>query len=169
MDETTTLGERLVEQLRAGGQREVEATVDGVRARAQVAGAGQHGCELEGLTVERTQPRGDAGRGDRTSDVTEAIARRIDYLAEPLQPLELDRGAGRGQLRTRRDRVRGHEYYEIEVSGGDRIDVKRYRFDPASGAREPVSSNHGHGVLRRLVDDLSDLMERRGGPRPDAP
>lgn len=165
MTDPPTLGQRLVEGLRDSDQRSVEATVDGVRARARVAGAGHYGCELEGLTVERERPRDAAGRGERAAQVTEAIARRVDYLSEPLQPLELDRAGGRGQLRTRRDRVRGHEYYEIDVDGGDRIDVHRYRYDRASGERQEISENQGHGAIRRLVDDLSELLERRSAPR----
>jgi len=163
-ERSPTLGELLVEQLRGTEAREVEATVDGVRAHARVAGAGPYGCELEGLTVER-EARDAAGRGDRAIAVTEAIARRVDYLAEPLQPLELDRASGRGQLRTRRDRVRGHEYYEIDVDGGDRVDVARYRYDREAGARRPVTDNQGHGVIRRLVDDLNEAMDRRAAPR----
>ena len=167
MGDSPTLGEQLVEQLRDSDQRSVEATVDGVRASARVLGAGPYGCELEGLTVEREQPRDESTRGQRTADVTEAIARRIDYLAEPLQPLELDVASGRGQLRTKRDRVRRREYYEIDVDGGDRIDVSRYRYDPESGGREAIPDNQGHGTIRRLVDDLSDVMERRTRPRRD--
>lgn len=163
--DSPTIGEQLVEQLRSGDRREVEASVAGVRARARVAGTGPYGCELEGLTVEREEPRDPEGRGERAVHATEEIARRVDYLAEPLQPLELDRTNGRGQLRTRRDRVRGHEYYEVDVDGGDRIDVARYRYDRASGERHAVTDNQGHGVIRRLVDDLSDVLERRAQPR----
>lgn len=168
MTDGPTLGEQLVDRLRDTGHREVEACADGVRARARVAGSGPYGCELEGLTVERESPRDEAGRGERAADVTDAIARRIDYLSEPLQPLEVDRRTGRAQLRTRRDRVRGHEYYEVEVDGGDRVDVARYRYDRTSGERQAVPDNQAHGVIRRLVDDLGDLLERRAAPRTDA-
>ncbi len=168
MGDGPTLGEQLVERLRDTAHREVEASADGVRARARVAGSGPYGCELEGLTVEREEPLDEAGRGERAATVTEAIARRVDYLSEPLQPLEVDRKSGRAQLRTRRDRVRGHEYYEVDVDGGDRVDVARYRYDRASGERQAIPDNQGHGVIRRLVDDLSDLVERRSGPRLDA-
>ncbi len=168
MTDGPTLGEQLVERLRDTAHREVEASTDGVRARARVAGSGPYGCELEGLTVEREEPLDDVDRGERAAAVTHAIARKVDYLSEPLQPLEVDRTSGRGQLRTRRDRVRGHEYYEVEVDGGDRVDVSRYQYDRASGERHAVSDNQGHGVIRRLVDDLSELIERRATPRRDA-
>lgn len=164
MSDQPTIGERMVDALRGGDRRDVEVSADGVRARARVVGSGPYGCDLESLSVER-EPRGDADRGARTAAVTEAIARRLDYLSEPLEPLEIDASSGRGQLRTRRDRVRHHEYYEVEVAGGDRVDLRRYRYERSSGERHLVSENHGHGVIRRLVDDLNEVLDRRAAPR----
>lgn len=162
-----TLGEALVDALReqAGGEAVVET--GGLRASARTAGAGRYGSELEQLTVEREAPRASAGRAERTRGVTEGIAGRVDYLGEPLELLECAPSHGRGQLRTRRDRVRGGEYFEVDVQGGDRVDVQRVRWNRETGEREQRSHNAAHGTLQRLVDDLAELIDNADEPAQD--
>jgi len=154
-----TLGRELVDALKEGVVGEVSVEQGALRARATVRGSGRYGAELDGLTVERAEAPGDT---DRTDEVTHGIAERVDYLPEPLELLEL--GPERGQLRTRRDRVQGGEYFEVDVAGGRRVDVGRVRFAHETKQRHRQSYSTGHGVLRRLVDDLAELID--GGADP---
>lgn len=157
-----SLGKRLIDKLRTGAEGPVEVTHEEVRARADVVGSGPYGSEIRGLSIERANPRGaeDATRGDRMQGIVDTVATEVGYLPEPLKPLEVDARAGRGILRTERRSVTGREYYEISVDGGDRVDVDRFRGREAGG-RDRVSSNFGHGVLKRLVDDLEEVVGDR--------
>jgi len=164
-----TLGKRLVDKLKTGSEGPVEVVHDEVRATADVVGSGPYGAELRGLTIERTEPRGpdDRSRSKRTTGAVERIASDVGYLSEPVKPLEVDASSGRGILRTARGSVTDREYYEITVEGGDRVDVERYR-GRDGGGRDRVSSNFGHGVLKRLVEDLEEVVgDRREAVRED--
>lgn len=153
-----SLGDRLVDELKKASQPgSVSAEQDGVRATADVAGSGQYGADVRGISVERTEPRDPDGRGERMGRAVERIAGRVKYLSEDLEPLEADPASGRGVLRTRRADVKGREYWEVEVDGGDRVDVGRYRGSD-DGGRERLAENFGHGATKRLVDDLAGAM-----------
>ena len=156
-----------MEKLKKGSDGPVEVTHEDVRATADVVGSGPYGSEIRGLSVERERPRGEAdpARGERTTRAVEKIASEVGYLSEPIAPFEVDAASGKGVLRTKRSAVKGREYVEIEVDGGDRVDVGRFR-GKAEGGRERLGSNIGHGVLRRLVDDLEHVVgDRREKPR----
>lgn len=152
-----SLGDELVQKLKQATRKgEVEAEDDGVRATADITGSGPYGAEVRGVSVERKAPAaGD--RGEQLERTVDSIAGRVRYLSEELEALESDAASGRGILRTRRAAVREREYWELEVDGGDRIDVGRFR-GSASGGRERLAENFGHGTLRRLVDDLAEVV-----------
>ena len=152
-----SLGRALVDELKRGQSGPVEVTAGDVRATAEVSGSGPYGAELRGLSIERTEPSSEDA-GEAMKRVVGGIAERVHYLPERVVPLELDPNSGRGILRTRRDQVRGKEYYEVAVEAGDRIDVGRYRYDPESGGRQRVGDNLGHAVIERLVDDLAEVV-----------
>ncbi|HCP45337.1 MAG TPA: hypothetical protein DIU15_04815 [Deltaproteobacteria bacterium] len=153
-----SLGEQLIDALRSGASGEVSSEADGMRVKAEVVGSGPYGSDLRALEVERTAPLGDTRKAGRLSEAVEAIGDRLTYLPEKLEVLESDGGSGRAVLRTRRKQVQGREYYEVQVDGGDRVDVRRYRGRSESGGRDAVVENFGHGVLRRLVDDLGEIL-----------
>jgi hypothetical protein len=156
-----SLGKRLIDRLKQGSEGSVEVSEGELRATADVVGSGPYGSELRGLSVHRAEPRGD-GDGARAERMQGAVRRIADggCLSEPLRALEVDPGSGRGILRTARERVTDREYYEVTVEGGDRVDVGRFR-GRESGGRDRIPSNFGHGVLRRLVDELEEVVADR--------
>ena len=156
---TRTLGDDLVDAL-GRGELDVQVERRGLRARAKARGAGPYGADVEEISVERGEGRGPVGAEERTGRVAHGIADRVDYLAEPLEVLE--HTGERGQLRSRRERVRDGEYYEVDVHEGDRVDVTRQRWDRETRQRRPISRAEGHDTLRRLVDDLGELIDTAG-------
>ena len=159
-----SLGDALVDKLKKATRKgELEVSEGGVRASADITGSGPYGSEVRGVSVGRTEPS-EGDRGERTARAVDAIEERVRYLSEELEALECDGPSGRGVLRTKRAAVKQREYWELEVDGGDRVDVGRFR-GSASGGRERLAENFGHGTLRRLVDDLAEVVG--DGPEPD--
>lgn len=152
-----SLGDDLVDKLKRGTSGPIEVTDGDVRATAEVGGSGPYGAELRGLKIERTSASG-RDVAEATERAIGRITERVQYLPERLEALEVDAASGRGILRTRRSQVRNQEYYEVDVQGGDRVDVHRYRFNREAGKRERVGDNLGHRVIGRLVDDLVDVV-----------
>jgi len=164
-----SLGDRLVEKLKGGADGPVEVEADAVKATVDVVGSGPYGSEVRAISIERKAPRGadDAERARRFQQTVDGIAERVNYLPERVVPFETAPSQGRGLLRTPRGQVDGREYYEVTVDGGDRVDVERFRGRDAGG-RDRITDNYGHGVLKRLVDDVADLVgDRREAIRSD--
>jgi hypothetical protein len=170
-----SLGARVVDALKKGATGAVEAEEGGVRARVDVVGSGPYGADVRGISVERSGASGAGGAGGaggakdpdrarRTGEAVRAIERRVDYLPERVKAHEVEPAQGRGVLRTEPRQVRDREYYEVEVDGGERVDVHRYRWEPGRSGREQVPENFGHKILRRLVDDLGGIV----GPGPES-
>ena len=155
-----SLGKKLIRKLKPGVEGEVEVEEDGVRAKADVVGSGPYGAEVKGISVGRVDPRGESHRvrGDRMRRVLDDLPETLDYLPERLAPLEADPASGKGVLRTPRTDVRGREYYEVTVDGGDKVDVERYRGRDEAAGRDSVSQNYGHSIVERLVDDLGEIV-----------
>jgi len=153
-----SLGDQLIDALRSGASGQVTSELEGVRVTADVTGSGPYGADLRALQVERTEPLGETRRRGRLGEAVEAISERITYLPERLEPIESDGESGRAVLRTSRGQVQDREYYEFQVEGGDRVDVGRYRGRADTGGRDVLAENFGHGVLRRLVDDLGGIL-----------
>ena len=158
-----SLGKKLTGQLKQGSKGSVEVTEGDVKARVDVVGSGPYGAEVRGLSVERVQPRGsdDPDRGGRMDRAVERVQENLTYLPERLAPLESDPQSGRGILRSRREDVRGREYFEVNVQGGDRIDLGRFRGRGEGGGRDVVDENYGHGIIERIVDDLEEIVRDR--------
>jgi hypothetical protein len=139
-----SLGKQLVREAAAAGAGPVEASAGGLTASADVVGAGPYGAEVRGVQV--------SGGSRPVGEVVDALAGSLDFLPEPIEPFEV--GAARGVLRTRRDRVRDREYYEVVVEEGA-VDVGRFR-GRSGGGRDRLSENLGHRSLERLVDAVAD-------------
>lgn len=166
-----SLGRDLVDKLKEGASASegfVEVSHQGIKARAEVSGSGPYGADVRAISVEREAPRGpdDPQRGDRLQDAMDQLDERLGYLPEQVAPLEVDLSSGRGVMRTCRGEVKGREYYEIRVEGGDRIDMERFRGRAAEPGRDRLEENFGHRVIERLVDDFRDVVgDRRAEPR----
>ena len=153
-----SLGQKLIDALKQGATGEVEVSGDSVKGKAQVAGSGPYGSDVQSLSVERVAPLGETRRAGRLAETVDAIQQRVTYLPEQVEAIESDPTSGQAVLRTRRSQVKDREYYEFHVTGGDRVDVGRFRGRDQKGGRDRVDENFGHGVLRRLVDDLGEIL-----------
>jgi len=152
------LDENLREAAREGrpvGKFTVEATSPSGRVSVTAEDA-----DRLGILVGSVDARAAGGRPQDIPAQAEKARRRLNYLQEPLAVVETDARRGRGILRSDEPREveKGREYNEAVLEGGDSISIHRYRVEPGL-RRRPVPSNLSRDTLRRLVDDLTDILE----------
>lgn len=88
------------------------------------------------------------------------LCRRVNYLLEPIAPIETDSQGCSVQMRSnppQRD-DNGRRYYELHLSRGGRIELCRYEKVPGQ-PRTRVPAVLTHEVACRLVDDFVATVE----------
>ena len=110
------------------------------------------GCSFLSMTISSDR------LGNRTIDqlksIGESLALRLNYLMEPVRPLEIDRDACIVQLRSSPPQKDddGTSYYELLVQQRQ-ISLHRYQKQPASPRRH-IPANVTREILHRLATDL---------------
>ncbi len=88
--------------------------------------------------------------------VGEALSTRLNYLLEPISPIEIDSEGCHVQLRSSPPQKDddGTKYYELVVSHDGIMSLVRY--SKSSGSpRQTIPAEVTHEVWTRLVDDFS--------------
>jgi hypothetical protein len=104
------------------------------------------------LTRVQTEPMANADLKRQA----QAVAERATGLMEPLHFIELDELRGEALLRSESP-AKGADalaYYEVLMTGGRRITMRRFRRSLEKGPREQVSFALTHEAIAKLVDDL---------------
>jgi hypothetical protein len=166
-------GEKLLERMfaapqttnhRLGGHvlRVVEES-GGIRLAVEYHEVDKIGLRLRSLRAERAGPFVDAAfDAVRLRRQAEDLARRISYLTEQIQLVELDTQNGRAQLRSAPPRRENGRliFYEILFEQNHHLSFHRYEHvDKArSSRRAAVAFELTHGIFRRLVDDFAAVL-----------
>jgi len=89
-----------------------------------------------------------------------ALAKRVNYLLEPIAPIETDAQGCTVQLRSNPPQHddNGWRYYELLVRRGGSVALCRYEKKPGQ-ARQRVAAVLTHEVVGRLVDDFSATVD----------
>jgi hypothetical protein len=114
------------------------------------------GCLLWEATLVRTGSSETASNA-ALKEQAARIVDRVTGLMEPLHFLELDETQGVALLRSDMPAKRGAalSYYEILMTRGRQINLKRYQVDPdKSSRRTQVAFALTHEAIAKLVDDL---------------
>jgi hypothetical protein len=134
-------------------------------ARIEVQDAGQRltceltaldgiGCAFRSLVLQTT---GLAGADlPRLQRVAAELARRINYLLEPIGPIECDAHGCTVQLRSlppQRDE-QGITYYELLLRGGGTITLQRWQ-QQRGQPRQAIDAEVTRAVLVRLAGDFA--------------
>lgn len=111
------------------------------------------GCLVWELTLVRADA--SAVSNDALKASATGAAERVTGLMEPLRFLELDATRGEALLRSTSPTKRSDAlaYYEVVMTAGNQIQVRRYKAAPASH-REQVAFALTHEAIAKLVDDL---------------
>ena len=117
-------------------------------------------CEPLAVTVDRPRA-GNAGAGRRRRRSScrpraRELAKRVNYLLEPIAPIELDAQGCTVQMRSNPPQKddNGWRYYELLIRRGGSIALCRYEKQPGQ-PRVRVPAVLTHEVVGRLVDDFS--------------
>jgi hypothetical protein len=90
------------------------------------------------------------------------ITRRVTYLEEPLELLELDAGAGVAQLRSNAPSQDNETviYWEalIQIEPHPTVSLARYRWTPDRREREVLVYPATFATLGRIAQDLADSL-----------
>ena len=91
--------------------------------------------------------------------LSEKLSQQINYLLEPISPIEIDHEGASVQMRSNPPQKDddGTKYYELLVRR-DGLSLQRYS-RPKGGQRQVVPANLTREVLLRLAGDFVDAVE----------
>ena len=91
---------------------------------------------------------------------SKSLCQRVNYLLEPISPIETDADGCVVQMRSNPPLVgdTGRCYYELLLKRGGSVELCRYEKTP-SAPRTRVPANLTHEVLGRLVEDFDAIVE----------
>lgn len=113
------------------------------------------GCSFLSMTL--VSDRLKSRTLDELKDISQGLATRVNYLLEPVRPIEIDNDACVVQLRSMPPQKDddGTRYYEILVQQG-KISLQRFQKAPHF-SRTPISALVTREVFCRLADDLCQV------------
>lgn len=127
--------------------------VSGAELAGSLLAVDRIGCQLARLQV-RAQPTA-IPMPQAVVDVAARIAKRVNYLLEPLEVMEVDGQAAVALLRSAPPYEQGGvvEYYELHVSRQQGIEMERYAKTRGPAGRQPIPLEFSRESFRRLLND----------------
>lgn len=101
-----------------------------------------------------------AGVGmDRVQKISEDLSKKLNYLLEPIAPVEADADRCVVQLRSNPPDAQGDRttYYELLVSRGGELSLCRYSAQPGQ-LRRRIPAQVTREVLLRLIGDFQSVL-----------
>jgi hypothetical protein len=143
------IGQRHQRLAVAEGQRTIRCNVDECDALAVTA------IDLSLETPELT-----TATSFELQAASAELAKRVNYLLEPIAPIELDAQGCSVQMRSNPPQKddNGRRYYELLIRRGGSIALCRYEKQPGQ-PRVRVPAVLTHEVIGRLVDDFSATVD----------
>lgn len=114
------------------------------------------GCAFQRLSLVTSQL--ESATIEELKSIGETLSQKLNYLMEPICPIEIDEEGCIVQLRSNppQKNENGHCYYELLVRR-DELSLCRFQKTPAS-IRQPVEAHVTKEVLLRLADDLISVI-----------
>jgi hypothetical protein len=139
------------------------AEAEGVNVSLNLVDYDRYSVASRNLKVSYKNPAKN-GDKDYLRQCAEQLVRRVTYLEEPLELLEVDAEAGLAQLRSRSLRQEDNEkvYWEamIQAEPYPTVSLTRYRWTPdISPEREVVVYPVTFATLGRIIQDLAESQK----------
>lgn len=95
----------------------------------------------------------------RLRQLSDTLSKRLNYLLEPIAPVEVDREQSVIQMRSKPPQKddTGSTYYELLVRRGGDVTLRRYRKSPGQ-PREIIPAQVTREVFLRLVADFAAVL-----------
>ena len=156
-----SLAAKLLAELRANvGQAGLTVSVaEGPRVvRCAVVQGDALAATIDELVLETSELAGATIAELETA--SKALAARVNYLLEPIAPIEIDADGCTVQMRSNPPQKddNGWRYYELLLRRGGAVTLCRYEKPPGQ-ARVRVPAALTHEVLGRLVEDFSVTVD----------
>jgi hypothetical protein len=115
------------------------------------------GCAFESFALTTDQLAGASM--EQIKKLSEALSSRLNYLLEPISPIEADYESCTLQLRSSPPRLgeQGTVYYELLVKRGGSLSLQRYLAKPGQ-MRLPIAAQVTREVFHRLADDFVAVL-----------
>ncbi|MEM9659614.1 MAG: hypothetical protein AAF961_14740 [Planctomycetota bacterium] len=156
-----SLSQQLLADLRAasGSVPKTFQAADGPRrVRCETTRCEKLAATIDALTLETAELA--AVSVAQLEAASAALCRRVNYLLEPISPIETDAEGCTVQMRSnppQRDDD-GRRYYELMLRRGGAVELFRYE-KPPGAARLRTTAVLTHEVVGRLVDDFSATVD----------
>ena len=129
------------------GEGSVSAEVPGGEATVEVVAVDGLGVKVREVRVNRSNPF------DLETEC-QALPDRVRSLPHRLQPVEVDVGLGGGTLRSRPEEMRKRDFYQVDLTGGRNVGVRRFKVDK-NGERKAADFTLTREQLGDLIDEIS--------------
>lgn len=152
-----TIAKDLTDKLRQQqnqGAGVIEAGTDNGVIRVDVEHSERYAVGIRGISVQPATPV-------NVNDAAERIAGNVDALGEPLQIVEVDRGAKRAVVRSAQPDAdeAGVTYWEADVQP-DQTTLHRFRKDHSAPDRAVIAEPLPHAVAGKVAEQLSDAISQ---------
>lgn len=101
----------------------------------------------------------------KLESASKSLCRRVNYLLEPIAPIEIDATGCIVQMRSTppRKEDKGLKYYELTLRRGGCVSLCRYE-KQSGNSRAPIPALLTHEVLGRLVEDFDTAVDEVVAP-----
>lgn len=156
-----SLAQQLLAELQAavGGAAQTFSVTEGPRElRCETTHCERLAVTVDALTLQTSELASVTVA--QLQAASKDLCRRVNYLLEPISPIETDAQGCSIQMRSnppQRD-DNGRRYYELLLRRGGSVDLVRYEKQPGA-ARMRTTAVLTHEVIGRLVDDFSTTVD----------
>ena len=115
------------------------------------------GCAFESFALTTDKLAGTSM--GQIKKISAALSSRLNYLLEPISPIEADFESCTLQLRSNppKQGEQGTVYYELLVKRGGSLSLQRYQAKPGQ-MRQPIAAQVTREVFHRLAEDFAAVL-----------
>jgi hypothetical protein len=142
----------------AGGPQTITAHAPPRSLRCALSEVTSLAASVDALVLETSELATATIR--QLEELSRDLSSRVNYLLEPIGPIEIDADACTVQMRSMPPQQDddGWNYYELLVKRGGELSLCRYRKEPGQ-PRSAIPATLTREVLVRLVDDFCAVLD----------